>query len=232
MVEYRRGLPERPHRIKSLPLDSRGFPIPHFVARINGEPDFRVVDPRRIGECWNGRKCWICGQPLGRHVAFTIGPMCACNQISSEPPSHRECALFAARACPFLTIPTASRREANLPPEGRDPAGIALKRNPGVTLIWLHDFYGDARLRAKPIRVENGILFHIGAPAELLWLKEGRFATREEVTDAIDRGCPALREVAEAEGPEALAAFEKQLADAREMIAKKSNFAPGVTGDG
>src|SRR5262245_32291529 len=137
MVQYRAGLPERPKRILSLHLDERGYPVPWFVAWIDGKPDFRIVDTPKVAKAWNDHVCFICGQPLGRFVAFTIGPMRVINRVSSEPPSHRECALYSAQACPHLSIPSAARRESNMPENYRDPAGIALLRNPGMAVVWV-----------------------------------------------------------------------------------------------
>jgi hypothetical protein len=47
--------------------------------------------------------------------------------MSAEPPSHRECAEYAVRACPFLTRPLAVRNERGL--DGFEPAGVMIKRN-------------------------------------------------------------------------------------------------------
>ncbi len=128
----RAGLPPLPLRITTLPVDERGFPVPRFVAWIDGKPDFRVVDPRQRARAVRLNRCWICGEAFGAHKAFVVGPMCVVNRVSSEPPSHRECAVFAAQACPFLTLPRARRRDANLPATG-EPPGVMLTRNPGVT---------------------------------------------------------------------------------------------------
>jgi hypothetical protein len=142
----------------------------------------------------------VCGGPLGRYEAFVLGPMCAVNRTSAEPPSHRDCAIWSARNCPFLSRPHARRRENNMPvePEKHVP-GIMLKRNPGVALVWITE-HGRWRRR----RVPNGLLFEIGEPVETLWYAEGREATREEVDASIDSGLPALREIAEQEGEGAL----------------------------
>src|SRR5437764_29347 len=99
------NLPALPSRLKLLPVDERGFPVPWFVAWIDGKPDFRVVDQRKMAIAVSEKRCWVCGDFLGRYMAFVIGPMCAVNRVSSEPPSHRECAEFSVRACPFLTKP-------------------------------------------------------------------------------------------------------------------------------
>ena len=223
-MEYRTGLPERPARIAALPLDDRGYPVPWFVAWIDGKPDFRVIGPGKIAEAWNKRRCWLCGQQLGRYVAFVIGPMCAVNRITSEPPCHRECAFYAAEACPFLVMPSAKRRDAGLPADAQDAAGVGLKRNPGMALVWIADTKGPNRPR--PWKVENGTLFRVGdVPDALHWFTEGRFATPDEVAAALERGCPAVRQLAEDQGPDAIAAFDQQLADAQRIIATHTIWA-------
>src|SRR5262245_2742625 len=97
-------LPPVPERMRKLPLH-RGYPVPWFVEWIEGVPDFRIMDGRKLVRAVKEKRCWVCGELMGSYLAFTIGPMCAVNRISAEPPSHRECASFSARGCPFLTRP-------------------------------------------------------------------------------------------------------------------------------
>jgi len=47
--------------------------------------------------CVRHKRCWLCGQPLGKFMCFVVGPMCAINKTSAEPPSHRDCALYAVQ---------------------------------------------------------------------------------------------------------------------------------------
>jgi hypothetical protein len=195
-------VPEIPSRIAKLPKDHRGFPVPWFVTWIDGQPDFRIVTPSRIVDATRNKRCWICGEQLGRFMAFVIGPMCAINRVSGEPPSHRECAEFAARACPFLTQPRMKRNGKDLPCGHSDGPGIAIKRNPGVALVWVTKRY-------RPFQVDGGLLFNVGVPVETLWFTEGRPATRDEVLASIESGIHLLREEAEKEGPAAIHALEQ-----------------------
>jgi hypothetical protein len=184
-----------PERMLRLPV-RRGYPVPWFVAwllddrpqpRGVGQPEFRVVMPETIAEAHLRSTCWLCGEALGRYRAFVVGPMCAVNRTSGEPPSHRDCADWAARACPFLARPHARRREAGLPEEREAAPGIALMRNPGVALVWTTERYSvksDGR---------GGALFDIGEPSDVRWYAEGRPVTRAEVRASIDSGEPALR---------------------------------------
>lgn len=192
MNALRKNLPPLPDNIKRLPVDDRGYPVPAFVLWIDGKPDFRVVDPRHVVRCVNGKRCWVCGGPMGRNLAFVIGPMCAVNRVSSEPPSHRECAEFSARACPFLSLPKSQRRDAP-PGEWAPVPGVAIERNPGVTLVWITRSYKPFRVPAQT-GAAPGVLFEIGEPIECLWFAEGRAATRTEVLLSIETGLPALQQ--------------------------------------
>lgn len=184
MTELRDGLPPVPERMARLPID-RGYPVPWFVDWIDGKPDFRIVDGRKLTRAIKGRVCWLCGEPIGRFGAFVIGPMCAVNRVTSEPPCHRECAIFGATACPFLTRPHAERREANLPAGYTEPAGVGLKRNPGACVVWITRSW-------KWFNAGNGVLCEVGDPTEVLWFAEGRAATREEIETSIQTGLPLL----------------------------------------
>src|SRR5215831_10331151 len=136
VTEIRATLPPLPRRIAKLPVDHRGFPVPWFVAFIDGKPDFRMIDTPKLAIAVKQRRCWTCGEPLGVHLAFLIGPMCAVNRVISEPPSHRDCAIFSATACPFLSQSRMRRNEKNLPDDRMEAAGIGLSRNAGAVCIW------------------------------------------------------------------------------------------------
>jgi hypothetical protein len=206
--------------MRHLHVSDRGYPVPWFVAWLDdeqnavkpgeGTPDFRVLHPDAIRDAWRFKTCWLCGQSLGAHKTFVIGPMCAVNRTSSEPPCHIACARYAAEACPFLTRPHMRRREGGLP-EG-EIAGIAIMRNPGVTLLWTTKKpspRGDGR---------GGTLFYIGDPEHVEWWAEGRRATRAEVLEAIDTGLPQLRELAEAQGRGATRQLESQVKAAMTLV--------------
>jgi hypothetical protein len=196
---HRPGLPPMPDRIRQLPVSEKGYPVPYFVAWIDGVPDFRISDPAKLVRCVKQHRCWVCGEPLGKYFAFNIGPMCAINRISSEPPSHTSCALFSATACPFLTLPKAVRRDANMPADTQNPAGNMIERNPGVALVWVTQTY-------RKLRAEGGVgvLFEIGEPTETFWFAQGRAATTQEVMDSIASGLPILQDLATQDGPDAV----------------------------
>lgn len=211
MNQVRSDLPPLPDRCKALPVDPRGYPIPWFVyMNEDGTPEFRIADNKKRGLAVRERRCWVCGGKMGRYLAFVIGPMCSVNRATAEPPCHRECAIWSAIACPFLSRPHMRRREDSLPEEMTVP-GEMITRNPGATCIWITTSYSI-------MRVSNGDLFEIGDPTETLWYAEGRTATRDEVLRSIDTGLPALREVEAKNGPDAMRDLDVKLERAQQYL--------------
>ena len=133
---------------------------------------------------------------LGRHRTFVIGPMCAINRTSAEPPNHTACAVWSVKNCPFLTRPRMVRREddeLNVDKCAAFVAGEMIPRNPGVTLLWTTRTYSIFRDPAgKP-------LIEIGDPSAVAWYREGRTATRAEVEESITTGLPFLLAACEKE---------------------------------
>jgi hypothetical protein len=191
-----------PPRFAKLRVNDQGFPVPKFVKDVNGKPDFRVINETFLTLAIRHKLCWLCGEALGRYQCFVIGPMCAINRVSSEPPSHKECAEFAARACPFMVNPNRARNTDNLPENKVNPGGVMIERNPGVTLLWITESY-------RTFKAGNGILIKIGDPVETQWYARGRTATRDEIMESIRTGLPALQHVARQEGPEAMLALDE-----------------------
>lgn len=190
-----RTLPVPPARIDGLPRNAVGYPVPWFVATVDGQPDFRVIGEGKMDGAITLRLCWVCGGslinrtlgPAATQYAYVSGPMCTVNRTSAEPPAHRACAIYAATACPFLTTPTMRRRSNNLPVTAIAPDGVMISRNPGVTAVWVTNTW----------RMMDGFqLFAISEPVEVLWFAEGRSATRAEVLESIRTGMPLLADEA------------------------------------
>jgi len=206
-VQVARTFADIPQRMKSLPVSKLGFPIPYFAEEVNGERDFRVVSAVKMAHAGRNDLCWVCGVKLGKFKAFVIGPMCGINRTISDPPSHRDCAIFSAKNCPFLSRPLAKRRADDLPEDAGAAAGFGLKRNPGAVGVWVTKSYRPFRPEAG----KSGILFRIGDPEEVLWFANGREATRDEVQHSIDTGLPSLWELAELDGPEGKIALQQSI---------------------
>jgi hypothetical protein len=206
-----------PKRMRWLPLSDTGYPVPWFVDRIDGKPDFRVMDGIKYRRALKADLCWLCGQTLGRFKCFVAGPMCAVNRTSAEPPNHRECAEYAAQACPFLTKPRMRRNDHDMP-EHRGPGGVMLTRNPGCVLLWItHDY--------RVIYTDTGPVLQMGQPVEIIAYAEGRLATRAEVDASITSGLPLLSSIAEREGADAMQALADQVEHCNALFKAKLKVA-------
>lgn len=68
--------------------------------------------------------------------------------------------------------------------------GIVIRRNPGVTLLWMtrsYEVYKDGR---------GGVLIQVGEPEGVEWWAESKLATRAQVVESIESGYPLLLETA------------------------------------
>lgn len=210
MSPINRVFEDLPDRMKVLPVSDKGFPVPFFATWSDGKPDFRVVTSEKMSEAVRRKLCWICGQHMGAYMAFVIGPMCGINRTISDPPSHRDCAIFAAKNCPFMANPLAKRNGRDLPSDTQDAAGFGLKRNPGAVGVWVTKSYR----RFRPQAGQPGLLFELGNPVEVIWFSRGRDATRAEVEHSVETGICHLEELAKRDGP----AGEKELARRRDAF--------------
>ncbi len=200
-----------PVRMRGLAIDKRGFPVPWFVAWVDGEPEFRAMDGEKFIRAIREKLCWVCGQRLGVNMCFVAGPMCGINRTSAEPPSHLECGRWSAINCPFLSNPRMVRREdekINNTQMRESAAGFAITRNPGVVMLWItrqFEVYPDGLGK-------GGKLIQMGEPESVEWYAEGRFATRAEVMASIESGLPNLEALARQEqgGLEALQQAQKR----------------------
>lgn len=194
--KLRTDLPPMTPRIAKLPVGKNGYPIPFFVAEVNGSrEDFRVADSAKVVACVNKKLCWVCGEPLGIYKAFVIGPMCVVNRVSGDPASHLECAVYSCKSCPFLLRPQMVRREDDRTEEMEaNVGGIMIKRNPGAMAIWVTKSFTIERQDPK-----KSPLFRLGDPVAIQWWREGRAATRAEIEESINTGLPLLRGVCESQ---------------------------------
>jgi hypothetical protein len=216
------SLPDMPARIARLPRDKRGYPVPRFVQYLKNdelarrddplaEPEFRYADPQFRSRAFHQGLCWVCGEPLGRHKVYGLGPMCVVNRITSEPAMHRDCAEWSARACPFLIHPREKRNEKNMNPIAGNPGGLMIKRNPGCVALY-------ETPTAKAIKAGDGWLIKLGDPDRVDWWAEGRQATREEVLASIDSGYPILFAEAKRDGLQAIHALGVMRSVAQKLL--------------
>lgn len=178
-MTYRPGLPPLPQRMRALPLSDKGYPVPYFVAHVDGAYNFLVADARKQVICLQQNRCWICGQTLGVFKVFVVGPMAALNRISSEPPSHLECAEYAVAACPFLLYPKAKRRELEGSVQSVAPPGVLMEHNPGVMLLWTTKKHEPLFGSRQPG------LIQLGDPTTATWYSAGHKASRQQAEAAL-----------------------------------------------
>lgn len=98
-------------------------------------------------------------------------------------------------------------------------AGIQLKRNPGVGLLWttkVYRVFNDGRGRP---------LIQMGPSTSVAWVAEGRNATRDEVEASVLSGLPALQDMAEQETTE-LARMDARKELARRLVALQATYPP------
>jgi hypothetical protein len=205
-----------PRHMAGLPVDHAGRPVPWFVARFDGVPDPRVGDGEKWIDAVKFRRCWVCGGTLGRWVAFVLGPMCAVSKVTAEPGCHLECAVYSARACPFLARPEMRRRERGITPGENGfavPAGQMIRRNPGVTAVWVTQ-------RFHPTQTPTGPLICLGPAQRVLWFCRGQPATAAQARAALESGIPLLRAACDSDDDPAdsRAALEKEIAAARKLL--------------
>jgi len=112
------------------------------------------------------------------------------------------------------------RREDGLP-ENISMAGIGVKRNPGVTLLWFTRRYEVMKVAAIPeAGAHAGLLFRLGRPFLTEWYCKGRPATREEILDSINGGIPLLYDANEKQGlgEEGKRVVDRQIAEALKLV--------------
>ena len=146
-----------PARMQRLPITEQGFPKLFFApVRENGEVVIRSVDVAKFHRCTREKLCWLCGEPLERLMTFVVSIPAAYTRKVLEPPCHYECAVYATKACPFLTNPDMKFRTSNwVNPQAHAlyttsyytielngnswPAGIITMGIPEIAVEWLYN---------------------------------------------------------------------------------------------
>lgn len=106
-----------PAVLAHLPLDARGYPIPHGVWRNpeTGEHDFRIVDPDKRLHALRERLCAISGRPLTKGQYWFIGGLGNFRKrIFMDGPMLLEAAEFSLRTCPHLALSSSKYRSSGL----------------------------------------------------------------------------------------------------------------------
>lgn len=222
MTTLRPELSELPERMKTLKVDARGYPVPWFVVWHDGEPEFRAMDLAKWRRAVVHKLCWVCGEKLGSYLAFVIGPMCGVSRTTSEPPCHGLCATWSARNCPFLSRPHMVRREDTTGVLQPNDAGIAIARNPGVTLVWTtrgYEVFDDGK---------GGKLIHMGEPLAVEFFSEGRTATRAEIEYSVGTGLPYLEAACHQQAEDERKPVAGYLAELHQQVSVFTEFYPAA----
>ena len=190
-------LPDRMRHLKVY----NGYPVPWFVPWLaDGTPEFRVVAPEQRDLALLTRKCWVCGDVLGRYLTFVLGPMCGITRTTSEPPCHLECAEWSVINCPFLNGREKRRRDDDLTDACKDSTpGHMIERQPNAVLLWttkIFKTFADG---------QGNWLITVGDPLSLSWWSRGQPCAASVVRESIQSGFPILYRTAEAESADAVA---------------------------
>ena len=123
---------EIPKFLSHLKTDERGYPIPFFVAYVNGVPDFRMLSEEKQIRCMEKKLCSVCGKKLFEYFYFITGPRGLENGTHSDPPMHRDCAEYSLKMCPHLYYQRATindREDYYKERRARNEVGIQTKPN-------------------------------------------------------------------------------------------------------
>ncbi|MDW9481854.1 hypothetical protein GOB57_24710 [Sinorhizobium meliloti] len=124
-----------PERMRSLPLDRRGYPVPVNVERDRtGKPNFAMNDESVRQRLFKEDRCSICGGKLLRGRWSVAGPGSALHEAGAflDPPMHYECARYAVQVCPYLALPSYSKSVSPLEPLEAGLVRGGLAYNPTV----------------------------------------------------------------------------------------------------
>lgn len=162
-----------PAAVAALPRDERGYPVPFFTGYIDGNPDLRTSDQRKVRMCAQGRLCGVCGTALGYWIAFVTGPVGCENRYTSEPPLHPECARYSLQACPHLSSERAKATADGKIPGTVSPVG-GIKGRPDKLGLYLCRTYETVRASATTIG------FRLAPAHSIEWWRHGRPVETEE----------------------------------------------------
>lgn len=179
-----------PVAVAALPRDRRGYPAPVTVPWAGGKPLFSSVSVARQLIIGKLRLCGICGNALedgepyysvgdadkaDLYEALLGSPAHVMGNISQEPGGHRECIIYAAIACPYLTSDGDRRTGANSAFQNVEKGE---RRGPEAA-VYAYDGY-DLHVDSR------GVLFCHGALVEMHRYREG-IELAETLTTAIEQ---------------------------------------------
>lgn len=120
---------EVPPKMRLLPRDRRGYPVPWIVQRdLTGRPFFVINDTEKVAACARRGLCGICGRKLERDAWLVGGPAAAFHKHGAylDPAMHKACATYALQVCPYIAAPYSARIDAALAKHGKWPANLRM----------------------------------------------------------------------------------------------------------
>jgi hypothetical protein len=152
-----------PAAVRALPRTEQGYPI-LYTSYIDqhGVADLRVSLPQKRDECFQFKKCGICGQVLQHSMTFLGSVVSVENRCFGDPPFHYPCAEYARQVCPWLALRRERTHEtAVMTPEGDPSKGTHLA------------FYvtrGYIGCRAE--WPDEGYVFYADLPNQVIWFNQ------------------------------------------------------------
>lgn len=113
---------EVPPKMRLLPRDRRGYPVPWIVQRdLTGRPFFVLNDVEKTMACGRRKVCGICGRKLERDSWLVGGPGAAFHEHGAflDPPMHHACGRYALRVCPYIATRYTGRVDHALLKQGK-----------------------------------------------------------------------------------------------------------------
>jgi hypothetical protein len=118
-----------PPKMRLLPKDRRGYPVPVIVQRdLTGRPFFVINDTEVVNKTARQKLCGICGQKLERDIWLVGGPGGAFHEhgMFIDGPMHKACATYALRVCPYIAGRYSKRIDDTLAKHGKWPAHMRM----------------------------------------------------------------------------------------------------------
>lgn len=156
-----------PDRLKKFPLH-KGMLV-HFTVFVGPDdvPDFKVIDTRNRVRCLQEGLCAICGEKLDRVKVFFGGAKSIASRYFVDGPMHEECALYAAKVCPYLRDETWTH------------AADGGAKHRGQEGVILHEYASVPKGRPKMaalyaisyaiVHSSEGPVYHAGTPTKIDW---------------------------------------------------------------
>lgn len=158
-----------PKRMAALPKDPRGYPIPVLVyIDSDGKPDFRTTDIRKWIHAAKSRTCGICGEVMGRKIAFIGGPLTAKNRYFTDFAMHRDCAEYAVQVCPFIAA-----RNFKYAEEYKEEEGVIKVVSSTMSAQRPTKFIVGITTSYEILRTDEGFVVRAGEWDELVWWENG-----------------------------------------------------------